>query len=50
MNFQPARIYETADRGAAASTRQQAEAMIAHYDLEENRLEREWQGGDIVEY
>ena len=30
---------------------EQAEAMIAHYDLEENRLERElWQGGDIVEY
>jgi hypothetical protein len=30
---------------------EQAEAMIAHYDLEENRRERElWQGGDIVEY
>ncbi len=30
---------------------EQAEAMIAEYDLEENRLERElWQGGDIVEY
>lgn len=30
---------------------EQSEAMIAHYDLEENRLERElWQGGDIIEY
>jgi len=30
---------------------EQAEAMIAHYELEENRRERElWQGGDIVEY
>ena len=30
---------------------EQAEAMFAHYDLEENRRERElWQGGDIVEY
>lgn len=30
---------------------EQAEAMIADYDLEENRRERElWQGGDIVEY
>ncbi len=30
---------------------EQAEAMIAEYDLEENRREREiWQGGDIVEY
>ncbi|MFY9572155.1 MAG: hypothetical protein WAV20_12210 [Blastocatellia bacterium] len=30
---------------------EQAQAMIAHSDLEENRLERElWQGGDIVEY
>ena len=30
---------------------EQAEAMIPHYDLEENRRERElWQGGDIVEY
>lgn len=30
---------------------EQAEAMIAHYDIEENRLEREqWQGGDIDEY
>jgi len=30
---------------------EQAEAMIAEYDLEENRLERDlWQGGDIVEY
>jgi hypothetical protein len=30
---------------------EQAEAMIAHYDLEETRRERElWQGGDIVEY
>lgn len=30
---------------------EQAEAMIAQYDLDENRLERElWQGGDIVEY
>ncbi|MFY9554604.1 MAG: hypothetical protein WAV47_07815 [Blastocatellia bacterium] len=30
---------------------EQAQAMIVHYDLEENRLERElWQGGDIVEY
>jgi len=29
----------------------QAEAMVAEYDLEENRREREiWQGGDIVEY
>jgi len=30
---------------------EQAEAMVAEYDLEENRREREiWQGGDIVEY
>jgi hypothetical protein len=30
---------------------EQAEAMIAEYDLESNRRERElWQGGDIVEY
>lgn len=30
---------------------EQAEAMVAHYELEENRRERElWQGGDIVEY
>jgi hypothetical protein len=30
---------------------EQANAMIAEYNLEENRLEREvWQGGDIVEY
>lgn len=30
---------------------EQGEAMIAHYDLEENRREREeGQGGDIVEY
>jgi len=30
---------------------EQAEAMIAEYELEENRRERElWQGGDIVEY
>lgn len=30
---------------------EQAEAMSAEYDLEENRRERElWQGGDIVEY
>lgn len=30
---------------------EQAEAMIAEYDLEENRRERElWQGGDIVQY
>ena len=30
---------------------EQADAMIAEYDLEKNRLERElWQGGDIVEY
>lgn len=29
----------------------QAEAMIAEYELEPNRLDREkWQGGDIVEY
>ena len=29
----------------------QAEAMIAEYELESNRRERElWQGGDIVEY
>jgi hypothetical protein len=29
----------------------QAEAMIADYELESNRGERElWQGGDIVEY
>jgi hypothetical protein len=30
---------------------EQAEAMIAEYELEENRRERElWQGGDIVDY
>lgn len=30
---------------------EQAEAMIAEYELEANRRERElWQGGDIVEY
>jgi hypothetical protein len=30
---------------------EQAEAMIADYELEANRRERElWQGGDIVEY
>jgi hypothetical protein len=30
---------------------EQAEAMIAEYELESNRRERElWQGGDIVEY
>ena len=30
---------------------QQAEAVIADYELESNRQERElWQGGDIVEY
>jgi hypothetical protein len=30
---------------------EQAEAMIAEYELEENHRERElWQGGDIVEY
>lgn len=30
---------------------EQAEAMVADYELEENRRERElWQGADIVEY
>ena len=30
---------------------EQAEAMIAEYELESKRRERElWQGGDIVEY
>ena len=30
---------------------EQAEAMIAEYELKSNRRERElWQGGDIVEY
>lgn len=30
---------------------EQAEAMVAEYELESNRFERElWQGGDIVEY
>lgn len=30
---------------------EQAEALIAEYELESNRRERElWQGGDIVEY
>ena len=30
---------------------EQAEAMIAEYELEANRREREiWQGGDFVEY
>ena len=30
---------------------EQAEAMVAEYELESNRRERElWQGGDIVEY
>ena len=30
---------------------EQAEAMIAHYELEGNRRKRKlWQGGDIVEY
>ena len=30
---------------------EQAEAMIAEYELDSNRHERElWQGGDVVEY
>ena len=30
---------------------EKAEAMVAEYELESNRRERElWQGGDIVEY
>lgn len=30
---------------------EQAEAMVAEYELEPNRRERElWQGGDLVEY
>ena len=30
---------------------EQAEAIVAEYELESNRQERElWQGGDIVEY
>jgi hypothetical protein len=30
---------------------EQADAILAEYELESNRLERElWQGGDIVEY